>query len=136
MEDGRGDVIGKIAVDADTAARSEGCEVGLENVMRHNVELGELSCKRSKAARERGIQFYGAYRTASHKKMTRHFAMPSPNFNPAVIVVFGQRDGGMRRDANGAGDLFAPVEVRKKMLAEPLARHGRISVTGAGVQVF
>jgi hypothetical protein len=30
----------------------------------------------------------------------------------------------MGRDSDGAGDLFAPVEVCKKMLAEPLARHG------------
>lgn len=29
----------------------------------------------------------------------------------------------MRGDADGAGYLFAPVEVREKMLAEPLAGH-------------
>jgi len=36
--------------------------------------------------------------------------------------------GGMRRDANGAGDFFAPVEIGEEMLAEALASHERNSV--------
>jgi hypothetical protein len=34
----------------------------------------------------------------------------------------------MRRDANSARDLFAPVEIGEKMLAEALASHGGNSV--------
>jgi hypothetical protein len=37
----------------------------------------------------------------------------------------------MRGDADGAGDLFAPVEVFEEMLAEALASHGWNSVAGA-----
>ena len=29
----------------------------------------------------------------------------------------------MRRDANGAGDFFAPVKIGEEMLAEALASH-------------
>src|SRR6266403_2726895 len=39
-------------------------------------------------------------------------------------------DGGMRGDANGARDLFAPVKVGKEVLAESLASHGWNSVAG------
>jgi hypothetical protein len=38
----------------------------------------------------------------------------------------------MGRDSDGAGDLLAPVEVHKKMLAEALASHGRNSVAAGG----
>ena len=34
----------------------------------------------------------------------------------------------MRRDANGAGDFFAPVEIGEEVLAEALASHGWNSV--------
>jgi len=40
----------------------------------------------------------------------------------------GERHGGMRRDANGAGDFFAPVKIGEEMLAEALASHGWNSV--------
>ena len=36
----------------------------------------------------------------------------------------------MRRDANGAGDFFAPVEIGEEMLAEALASHGWEIVAG------
>ncbi len=36
----------------------------------------------------------------------------------------------MRRDANGAGDFFAPVEIGEEMLAEALASHGWKIVAG------
>ena len=36
----------------------------------------------------------------------------------------------MRRDANGAGDFFAPVEIGEEVLAEALACHVGNSVAG------
>jgi len=36
----------------------------------------------------------------------------------------------MRRDANGAGDFFAPVEIGEEMLAEALASHAWEIVAG------
>jgi hypothetical protein len=37
----------------------------------------------------------------------------------------------MRRNADGARDLFAPVEICEEVLAETLASHGGNSVAGA-----
>ncbi|PYU66758.1 MAG: hypothetical protein DMG49_21085 [Acidobacteria bacterium] len=36
----------------------------------------------------------------------------------------------MRRNADGAGDLFAPMEIGEEVLAEALACHGGNSVAG------
>ena len=36
----------------------------------------------------------------------------------------------MRRDANGAGNFFAPVEIGEEILAEALASHGWEIVAG------
>ena len=36
----------------------------------------------------------------------------------------------MRRDANGAGDFFAPVKIGEEMLAEALASHAWEIVAG------
>lgn len=60
MQDRRGNVIGKIAVDADAAAGSESGKVGLKNVAGYNIELGEFRGDPAKAAGERLVQFYGA----------------------------------------------------------------------------
>jgi len=50
--------------------------------------------------------------------------MSGANFEPTVRVIPREGHGGMRRDANGAGDFFAPVEIGEEMLAEALASHG------------
>ena len=55
--------------------------------------------------------------------MPRHLAMPCANLDPAVLIVLRERRSRVLRNANGARDLFAPIQVCKKMLAEPLARH-------------
>src|SRR5215470_1575811 len=128
MQDRRSDVVRKIAVDADAAAASEGGEVGFENVAGDDGQLRELFRETAKAAGEPLIQFDGRDRATSCEEMARHFAVAGADFEPAVLIVFGQRDRAMRGDADGPSDLFAPVEVRKKMLAEPLARHGSNSV--------
>jgi hypothetical protein len=124
MQDRRGDVVRKIAINADAAAGSEGDKVSLENIVGDDGELGELFREAAKDTGESWIQFDGRDRAASCQQVARHFAVAGADFDPAVRIVFGQRDGGMRGDSDGAGDLFAPVEVREKMLAEPLAGHG------------
>jgi len=48
-----------------------------------------------------------------------------------MLIVARERNGGMRRNADGARDLFAPVEIGEKVLAEALACHGGNSVAGA-----
>jgi len=45
-------------------------------------------------------------------------------------LVAGEGRNGMRRNANGARDLLAPVEIGKEVLAESLASHGWNSVAG------
>ncbi|HEX8763771.1 MAG TPA: hypothetical protein VF740_01365, partial [Candidatus Acidoferrum sp.] len=42
-----------------------------------------------------------------------------------------QGDGGMRGDPDSAGDLFAPIEIREEVLAEPLTSHEQDSVAAA-----
>jgi len=50
--------------------------------------------------------------------------MAGSNFDPGTFVVHGKRKGGMRGNANGARDLFAPVEIGEEVLAEALTSHG------------
>ena len=44
--------------------------------------------------------------------------------NLQTLTVANEWRQGMRRNANGARDLFAPVEIGKEVLAEALACHG------------
>ena len=67
--------------------------------------------------------------------MARHFAVTRANLDPAVLVIGGQRHGGMRGDANRAGDLLAPLGIGEKMLAKALARHGGKQFISSGVRV-
>jgi len=57
-----------------------------------------------------------------------HLAVPGTNFDPAMLVVARERDCRMRRNADGASDLFAPMEIGEEVLAEALASHGWNSV--------
>jgi hypothetical protein len=56
------------------------------------------------------------------------FTMAGANFDPAVLVVSRKWSGRMRRNANGARNLFAPVKIGEEVLAEALACHGWNSV--------
>src|SRR6266568_2613645 len=47
---------------------------------------------------------------------------------PTVLIVARERRRRMRRNADGARDLLAPVEVLQEVLAEALASHGGNSV--------
>ena len=60
--------------------------------------------------------------------MRGHFAVPGADFDPTVLIVARERRRGMRRNADGARDLLAPVEVLQEVLAEALASHGGNSV--------
>ena len=120
--------VGKIAVDADAAAGSDGGDVRFENVGRDNIEIGELFCEAAKPRDERRIDFNGVDGRANGKKVLGDFTMAGANFDPAMLVVSGKWSGGMRRNANGARNLFAPIEIGKEVLAEALACHGGNSV--------
>jgi hypothetical protein len=45
-------------------------------------------------------------------------------------LVFCEGGNGMRRNANGASDLFAPVKIGEEVLTESLASHEWNSVAG------
>src|SRR6266446_6911983 len=128
MKDRRGDVVRKIAVDAEAAAGSDGGNVGFKNVAADDVEVGELFCEMVEARQERRIEFDGVDGSAGGEKVLGHFTVPRTDFDPTVSVVPRKRHGGMRRNANGARDFFAPVEISEEVLAEALASHGWNSV--------
>ena len=130
MEDWRSDVVGKIAVDADAAAGGDGGEVGFENVAGDDGEIGEFFRVVAKAGDEFRVEFDGMDGSAGDEEVLGHFAVTGADFDPAVLVIAGERNGGMRGDADGAGDLLAPVEIFEEMLAEALACHGWNSVAG------
>src|SRR5260370_18378968 len=131
MKNRRGDVVGKIAVDADAPAGSDRGDVRFENVAGDDGEIGELFCEAAKSRDECGIDFDGVDGSAGGEQVLGDFTMASSNFDPAMLVVARDRDGRMRRNANGARDLFAPVEVGEEVLAESLASHGWNSVARA-----
>ena len=66
--------------------------------------------------------------SAGGEKMLGDFTMAGSNLDPAMLVVVRERNSRMRGNANGARDLFAPVEIGEEVLAESLASHGWNSV--------
>ena len=76
------------------------------------------------------VDFDGVDGSASRKKVLGHLTVSRTNFDPAMLIVLRKRHGGMRRNANGASNLFAPVEIGEEVLAEALACHGGNSVAG------
>ncbi len=76
MKDRRGDVVGKIAVDADAAARSDGSDVGFENVARNDVEIGKLFCEMAEAGEERRVDFDGVNGNGIGEEVLGHFTVP------------------------------------------------------------
>ncbi len=135
MKNRRGDVVGKIAVDADAAAGSDSGDVGFENVAADDGEIGELFCEMPQAGQERRIDFDGVDGGAGSGEVLGHFTVPRTNFDPAMLVtpmnrgsqttlVPGKRRDGMGRNANGARNLFAPMKIAEEVLAEALASDG------------
>jgi hypothetical protein len=55
----------------------------------------------------------------------RHFAVACANFYPAGRWIQRGRwqQGRVRRNADGTRDLFAPVNIRQKMLPKSLTSH-------------
>jgi len=118
LEDRRGDVIGKIAVDAHAASGGEGGEVEFEDVAGNDGEMGMFVREALEAADERGIEFDGDDGSAAAEEMLGHFAVAGADFEPEEI--FGRELRGalhaMGRDADRAGDLFAPIGVAEEVL--------------------
>ncbi len=139
MKDRRGDVVGKIAVDADAPAGSDRGDVRFENIGRDDGEIWKFLCEVAKAGDERRIDFDGVDGSTGGEEVLGDFTMTGADFDPAMLVVPRKRHlqtlivaskwrQGMRRNANGARDFFAPVEIGKEVLAEALASHGWNSV--------
>src|SRR5712691_2876848 len=141
MQDRRSDVVRKIVVNANAAAGSDGGEVRFEDVAGHDAEIGEFLRDAAESGDEFWIEFDGLNGSAGGEEVLGHFAVTGTDFDPTVLVapmdrgsqrtlVPWQRNGGMRRNADGACDLFAPLEVFQEVLAEALACHGWNSVAG------
>ncbi len=114
----------------DAAAGSDRSDVRFENVAGDDSEIGELFCQAAKSRDECRVDFDGVDGSAGGEQVLGDFTMPGSNFDPAMLIFPRERDGGVRRNANGAGDLFAPVEIGEEVLAEALACHAWNSVAG------
>ena len=79
------------------------------------------------------IQFDGVDGRAGGRRGARSFRRGRRQFRSSNADRPAQqlRRGGVRRNANGARDLFAPVGIGEEMLAEALASHGSNSVAGS-----
>jgi hypothetical protein len=129
MKNRRGDVVGKIAVDADAAAAGDGGEVRFEDIAGNDGEIREFLRELAKAGDELRVDFDGVDGSADGEEVLGHFTVAGADFDPAMSIVPRERDGGMRRNANGARDLLAPMEIGEEVLAEALACHWGSSVT-------
>ena len=78
----------------------------------------------AQAGEESRIDFDGVDGSACGEEMLGHFAVTRANFDPAMLIVPRERDSGMRRNANGARDLLAPMKIGEEVLSEALASHG------------
>ena len=75
MKDGRRNVVGKIAVDADATAGSDGTEIGLENVAWDDSEIGEFLCEVAEARDERRVDFDGVDGSSGGEEKLSHLTM-------------------------------------------------------------
>jgi len=128
LEDRRGDVVGQIPIDADATTGGDSANVGFEDVAGNDGKSGVSLRKVAKSTKKSRVELDGVDRGASSEKMLGHFPVTGAEFNPAMLIVAGQRHGGVRRNADGPRDLFAPVQTFQKMLAEALSCHGCNSV--------
>ena len=141
MQDRRSDVVRKIAVNANAAAGSDGGDVRFEDVAGDDGEIGEFLREAAESSDEFWVEFDGVNGSAGGEEVLGHFAVTGTDFDPTVLVapmhrglqrrlVPRQRNDGMRRNTDGAGDLFAQLKVTEEVLAETLACHGSNSVAG------
>jgi len=150
MKDRRSNVVRKIAVDAHAASGSDRGDICFENIAGNDGEVGKFLRQAAEARDERWIEFDGVNGSAGGEEVLGHFTMARTNFDPAMLIVPMNRDShrtlvptrpgladdarrrerrdGVGRNANGACDLFAPLDAFQEVLAEALACHGRNSV--------
>jgi hypothetical protein len=123
MEDGRGDVEGEVAVDADTAAGGDRSDVSFENVAGDDGEPGRFFGDTPKTCDEGRVELDGKDRHSRGEKMLGHFAVAGTDFYPTGIAGRAGGRRGVGRNADGARDLLAPLRVGKEMLAKTLTSH-------------
>jgi len=123
MKNRRRDVVGEISVNEDAAARGERHEIGFQNIPRDDMDIRKLLRKLLQSGCERGVELDGMDGETGGSEVRGHFAVTRANFHPARLRGKFCGNGRVWRNANGASDLFAPVNVRKKMLPQPLPSH-------------
>jgi hypothetical protein len=97
----------------------------LQDIPGHDAYIGKLLCQVLQPPRERRIQLNRVHRVTGGRQMLGHFAVPGSDLDPAVRVAARRQLGheGLRRNADGARDLFPPVKIYEEVLAEALASH-------------
>ena len=133
MQDRRGDVVRQVSVDSDAASRGDRGKIRSENVIRNDREITKFLRQAAKPNNQRRVDLDSIDRTSRGEQMLRHFPVTRAYLDPAMLLVAGKRNGGMRRHANGPGDFFAPVKIGKKVLAEALASHESNSVASSAL---
>lgn len=125
VENRRGDVVRQVAVDADAPAGGDRGEIGFQDIAGNDREIREFFREALKACQEQRIQFDCVDCGTSGGKVLGHFPVAGADFNPAVRAVRCNHRalGRVRRDTDGARDLFAPAGIRKEMLAKTLTSH-------------
>jgi len=91
-------------------------------------KVRKLLRKLLQARCERRVEFDGTNRGSSRQQLLGHFTVARADFEPAIRlsgrIAWGRwPQRRVRRNADGSRDLFAPVSVRKKMLAKSLTSH-------------
>jgi len=118
MEDRRGDVIRKIAVDAETVTSGELSEIELQNIARDDFDGGPLGGMRfdfpTQIFGEARVPLDGNDSAAPAGQQARHFAVTGADFEPDVVWIARQR----------FENPFLPGGVAEKMLTQFLTRHG------------
>jgi hypothetical protein len=131
VQDGRGDVVGEIAVDAHAPVGEEFCEIELEDVAGDDGEVGESFGEALEAGDERGIELDASDGKTGGEKVFGHFAVAGADFEPGSLRGRGGSEAsGVAGDADGARDLFAPGGVGEKVLSKALTGHAGDSVAG------
>ena len=125
MKNRRRDVVRQIAVESDAPSAGNRGQIAFQNIAMDDREIREFFRKPLESCEEQRIQLDGKDGCSGGREVLRHFAVARADFYPAVrwIQRWRWRHGRMRRNADGARDLFAPSGVGKKMLAKSLTSH-------------
>jgi len=122
VEDGRGNVVGKIAVHAEAVVPEEAWEVQGEHISGNDFDVRPKPREVAETRHKPRVQLDGHHATRTGGEQRGHLTVPRADFQPRFI---GSACGRIRSQTDGPCDARAPARIQE-MLSQALASHGEV----------